>query len=236
MDLLKYVDSQITSIRQTKIRYEKVIEDIKKKSASEYGTFGGILIKYDAEQIAANKVQAEATIIKQLYIELDKEIEKIIAETEATLALEKKKAIQEYAAAEPLPTTDDFNRIEQLKLDYGVRGDDGNIITGQFLIDMNFHIENETVFAFAYYLLAKKVMVRNPENEQMLQDIYLKLFPVIQKKADELKKVEDAINVFRSQVIIYKMDSNENLSFAESVAMKVELQSLGYYDRIQVTQ
>jgi hypothetical protein len=78
-------------------------------------------------------------------------------------------------------------------------------------------------------------LVKNPENNSLLQNAYLKLFPTIQEKADELKIVEDAINVFRSQVILYKMASNENISFAESVAMKVELESLGYYARLSET-
>lgn len=234
MDLLKYVDNQVTKIRQTKIRYDKVVEDVKKKATSEYGTFGGISIKYDAEQVAVNKSQGE-TVIHQLYAECDKEIEKIITETETTLVAEKKRVIQEYAAAEPVPTTDDFNRIEQLKLDYGVSSDNA-IATGRLVLDMNFHVENETVFAFAYYLLAKKVLVKTPENEQLLQDTYLKLFPIIQQKADELDAVEDAIKVFKSEVILYKMASNENLSCAESVSMKVELESLGYYERLQESQ
>lgn len=230
MDLLKYIDTQLSKIRQTKKKYDEAIEKVNKSYASEYALYGGIQVHLSPEQVEVNKANGRE-IVGKLLEERDAEVQKIIQETEEALAAEKKKAIQAYTAAEPVPTDEDFRRVEQLKDEYSIGENSVNV--GTLTADMNFHVENETVYAFAYYLLAKKSMQKTPETEKMLQETYIRLFPQIQVKADELKNVEDAIKVFRSQVILYKFATNENISFAESVSMKCELQSLGYYDNPQ---
>mgnify|MGYP007007441569 CR=1 FL=1 len=230
MDLLKYIDTQLSRIRQTKKKYDEAIEKVNKSYSSEYVLYGGIQVHLSPEQIEVNKANGRE-IVGKLLEERDAEVQKIVQETEETLAIEKKRAIQVYAAAEPVPTDEDFRRVEQLKEEYSISGDMVNV--GKLTADMDFHVENETVYAFAYYLLAKRTIQKTPESERILQETYTKIFPQIQVKADELKAVEDAIKVFRSQVILYKFAANENVSFEESVRMKVELQSLGYYENLQ---
>lgn len=230
MGLLKYVDEQITKIRQTKKRYDEAIEKVNKSYSSEYALYGGIQVHLSPERVEANKATGRE-IVGKLLEECEAEVQKIIQETEETLAAEKKKAIQAYIAAEPVPTDEDFRRVEQLKEEYSIGN--GAVNVGKLTADMNFHVENETVYAFAYYLLAKRTMQKTPESESILQESYIKLFPQIQVKADELKAVEDAIKVFRSQVILYRFAVNESISFEDSVRMKCELQALGYYDNPQ---
>lgn len=230
MDLLVYIDSKLSRIRQTKKKYDEAIEKVNKSYASEYAFYGGIQVHLSPEQVEVNKANGRE-IVGKLLEERDAEVQKIVQEAEETLSAEKKKAIQEYVASEPVPTDEDFRRVEQLKDEYS--NGENTVNVAKLTADMNFHVENETVYAFAYYLLAKKSMQKTPDAERVLQETYIRLFPQIQVKAAELKAVEDAIKVFKSQVILYKFAANENISFEESVNMKCELQSLGYYDNPQ---
>jgi hypothetical protein len=175
------------------------------------------------EKIEANK-QIGRELVGAMIAERNEEVQNVINETEERLAAEKKKTIQEYAAAEPVPTDEDFRRVEYLKGEYGLI--DG-AVTLKFMDDMKFNVDNGTVWAYAYYLIAKKSS-NAKDNEGVLQDAFNTMFPQIQAKADDLKAVEDAINLFRSQIILYQFATTENISFAQSIAWKGALAETGY--------
>lgn len=232
MDLGKYIDDQLTKIRKIKADYDNKAEQITKTQSSEWTTFYSVPVKLSTEQIADN-ITLGREAIGMLMEECEAKINQVIKETEETLAGEKKKAIQAYAAAEPVPTDEQLRRVEQLKAEYGVGS---TMILATFVDDMKFHVENETVYAYSYYLLAKDVMSKDPESERMLQDIYLKLFPQIPIQASVLKNVEDYINVFRSNVILFKFSVATPVKTQEEqiarIRMKRELAEMGAIDRL----
>lgn len=232
MDLGKYIDSQLTEIRSISAKCEAKIEEIKKKQSSGWTEMYGVPIHLSTEQIAANEPTVREAIGK-IMEERDKEIEKIIQETEEKLAEEKKRAIQACAAAEPVPTDEQLRRVEQLKTEYGV-GE--SMILAKFIEDMDFHVTNGTVYAYSYYLLARTVMQKTPESERKLQEIYIKLFPSIPERAAELKSVEDYINVFRSNIILFKFSVASPVQSQEEqiarIRMKRELAELGAINQL----
>lgn len=232
MDLGKYIDDQLTRIRKISSTYNTKAEELEKKQSKEWGDVLGMPVHLTTEQIA-NNIAIGRELVGKLFEERDAEIEKVIKETEEKLAEQKKVAIQDCVAAEPVPTDEQLRRVEHLRAEYGV-GE--SMITADFISDMNFHVANETVSAYSYYLLAKSVMQKTPENERMLQDTYTKLFPQIAEKASALKNVEDYINVFRSNVILFKFSIATPVQTQEEqiarIRMKRELAELGAINQL----
>jgi hypothetical protein len=223
MDFTKYIDDQMTKIRQITKRYDDMAEKVSKEYSKEYAMYGTVQVHLSDDKIEANK-QTGRELVGALIAERDQEVRKVINETEERLAAEKKKIIQEYAAAEPVPTDEDFRRVEYLKSEYAIT--DGSV-TLKFMDDMKFNVDNGTVWAYAYYLIAKKSSSAK-DNEGVLQDAFNTMFPQLQVKADDLKAVENAINLFRSQVILYHFSTNDNISCAQSIAWKAALAETGY--------
>jgi hypothetical protein len=223
MDYIKFIDEQMTKIRQITKNYDDMIAKVKNEYSKEYAMYGSIQVHLSDDRIEANK-QTGRELVGGLMEERNAEVQKVITETEERLAAEKKKAIQEYATAEPVPTDEDFRRVEYLKSEYAIV--DG-VVTLNFMDDMKFNVNNGTVWAYAYYLIAKQSNSAK-NNKSLLQDAFNTMFPKVQEKADVMKTVEDAINLFRSQVILYQFSTNENISFAQSIAWKTALAETGY--------
>ena len=110
----------------------------------------------------------------------------------------KKSAIQDLTAAEPVPTDIQLRMAEQIKKEYR----NGNNALSldrvkQFEADMNYHVENETVKAYPFYLAAKDLFPDNGGNADILNAAYMKLFPAhkldtitaINSEADQLEVI-----------------------------------------------
>lgn len=224
MNLASYIDDQLTKIRKTYKNYEDKAEEIKKKYSSEWIEMYGTPVHISPERVNEN-IQIGREVVGKLFEECDTEIGKIIKETEDTIAAEHKKAIQAYVASEPVPTDEQLKRVEQLRSEYHIGG---VFATMKFMNDMDFHVKNETVYAYPYYLIAKGVLSDDIENKTRLNNIYMSLFPEIQKKADELKTVEELNNLFKTQVIIFKFNTKgEAMDLMERIKLKLELQDMG---------
>ena len=224
--LLQYIEKQITKLQNIKKNYNDQIQEVKKIAENEYQSFGEVLIHLTAQQQQQRLILANQGI-KELEKACDDEINTIIVETENYLSEEKKKVIQVVSASEPVPTQDDRNRMDLLLDEYSVI--DGT----QFRSDMEMHIANETVYAFPYYLLAKKHFAKTPENESYLKELYNKMFPAVQDKLSKLDEVEEAVKTFRTYVITIKYPRSdgdvmigEEATF-ERIKMKQELASMG---------
>jgi hypothetical protein len=223
MNYMNFIDEQMTKVWQITKSYDDVIGKVKDEYSKEYAMYGTIQVHLSDDKIEANK-QTGRELVGKLIEERNAEVQKIFTETEERLAMEKKKAIQEYASAEPVPTEEDIRRVEHLKSEYKIIG---NAVSMKFMDDMKFHVDNGTVWAYAYYLIAKDSDSAD-SNKSLLQDMFNTMFPQIQERADDLKTVEDAINLFKSQVILYQFSTNENISFAQSVSWKAALAETGH--------
>lgn len=224
MDLGKYIDEKITSLRKVHVDYQEAMEKITKHYSSEWVTMRNTPIHISPEAVAANEGIGRE-IAGKLIEERDAEIDKIIKEAEDTLAAEKKKAIQEYAAAEPVPTDEQLRRVDQLRSEYTV----GGIFTmTKFKDEMDFHVENETVYAYPYYLLARGQLTDSLDDQERLNRIYNTLFPQITEKAAALKSVEEWIKVFRTQVILFRFSfEGDTMGQLDKIRLKLELQDMG---------
>jgi hypothetical protein len=145
MDYIKFIDEQMTKIRQITKNYDDMIAKVKNEYSKEYAMYGSIQVHLSDDRIEANK-QTGRELVGGLMEECNAEVQKVITETEERLATEKKKAIQEYAVAEPVPTDEDFRRVEHLKSEYAIV--DG-VVTLNFMDDMKFNVNNGTVWAYA---------------------------------------------------------------------------------------
>ncbi|MCD8042444.1 MAG: hypothetical protein LUH10_05210 [Tannerellaceae bacterium] len=225
----KIAENALDEMRKIYKRYQDGMQKITNAYSKEWKVIGGIQFRLSDEAVSKN-IEIGQEINGQLKQEYTEAIQKIIDDTEETLATAKKKAIQDKTAAEPVPTEEDLRRVEQLRNRYS---HSGVLNQMDFNIDIAFHVENETVQAYAYYLLGKEQSRGDEETEQKLNEVYNKLFPEIAVKDAIVKEVEEAIRQFRIGVILFTFGTDETLNTPEgnfrSISLKVQLNDLGYY-------
>lgn len=223
--LKKYLDSVIDDIRTLYIKTQEKLREIQKKANSEWTTVYNVPVHMTPDQQAANAavMQDAANKLNQEYKEA---VEKAIQEATDTIAAVKKSAIQDLTAAEPIPTDVQLRMAEQIKKEYS----SGNNALSldrvkQFEADMNYHVENETVKAYPFYLAAKDLFPDNGGNA------YMKLFPAIAEKQSVLDEIGDCERFFRATIITHKLDTitaiNSEADQLEVIRLKEELASLG---------
>lgn len=229
--LKKYLDGVIDDVRTLYIKTQEKVQEIQKKANSEWITVYSVPVHMTLEQQAANAavMQDAANKLNQEYKEVT---EKAVQEATDFLATVKKTAIQDLTAAEPVPTDVQLRMAEQIKKEYS----NGNNALSldrvkQFEADMNYHVENETVKAFPFYLAAKDLFPNNGSNADILNAAYMKLFPAITEKQAVLAEVEECERFFRAAIITHKLDTitaiNSEADQLEVIRLKEELASLG---------
>lgn len=229
--LKKYLDGVINDIRTLYVKTQEHIQDIQKKATSEWTTVYSVPVHMTPEQQAANAavMQDAANKLNQEYREA---AEKAIQEAADTIATVKKAAIQDLAAAEPVPTDVQLRMAEQIKKEYGSGSKALPVDRAkQFEVDMNFHVENETVKAYPFYLAAKDLFPDDGNNANILESIYGKLFPAIAEKQAVLDGINECERFFKAAVITHKLDTIAAVTTEadqfEVIRMKQELQELG---------
>lgn len=229
--LKKYLDGVIDDIRTLYIKTQEKLREIQKKANSEWTTVYNVPVHMTPDQQAANAavMQDAANKLNQEYKEA---VEKAIQEAANTIAAEKKSAIQDLTAAEPVPTDVQLRMAEQIKKEYS----SGNNALSldrvkQFEADMNYHVENETVKAYPFYLAAKDLFPDNGGNADILNAAYIKLFPAIAEKRSVLDGIGECERFFRAAIITHKLDTitaiNSEADQLEVIRLKEELASLG---------
>lgn len=228
--LKKYLDGVIDDIRTLYVKTQEKLQEIQKKASSEWTTVYNIPVHMTPEQQATNVavMQDAANKLNQEYRE---SVEKMILEAEDTLKTIKKTAIQDLTAAEPVPTDVQLRMAEQIKKEYS----SGNNALSldrvkQFETDMNYHVDNETVKAYPFYLAAKDLFPDDGNNADILNTIYNKLFPEIAEKQAVIDGIEECERFFRAAIITHKFDTISNPTEAdqlEMIRMKLELNELG---------
>lgn len=229
-ELKEQLDSAIDEIRTSYIAVQEKLQDMQKKASSEWTTVYSFPVHITPEQQAVNAaaMRDEENKLNQEYREA---VEKKIQETTDTIAAVKKAAIQDVTAAEPVPTDVQLRMAEQIKKEYS----SGNNALSldrvkQFEADMNFHVDNETVKAYPYYLAAKDLFPDDGSNADVLNAAYTKLFPAIAEKKAVLDGIEECERWFRATVIMHKLDAISNPTETdqlEIIRMKDELADLG---------
>lgn len=228
----KYLEKVIEDIRSKYVKTQEALQDIQKKANSEWTTVYSIPVHMTPEQQEATAgVMREAA--NQLLAAYREDVEKLVQEATDTIAAEKKVIIQALTAAEPVPTDVQLRMAEQIKKEYGSNGNALSLDrVKQFESDMNYHVDNETVKGYPYYLVAVELF---PGNAEILDEVYAKLFPAIPEKKAALADVEECERFFKTAVIIHKFDTISNPTEAdqlEMIRMKQELAELGAIDKL----
>lgn len=234
--LKKYLDGVINDIRTLYVKTQEHIQDIQKKATSEWTTVYSVPVHMTSEQQAANAavMQDAANKLNQEYREA---VEKAIQEAADTIATVKKAAIQDLAAAEPVPTDVQLRMAEQIKKEYGSGSKALSVDrVKQFEADMNFHVENETVKAYPFYLAAKDLFPDDGNNASIFDSIYGKLFPAIAEKQAVLDGINECERFFKAAVITHKLDTIAAVTTEadqfEVIRMKQELSELGEIEKL----
>lgn len=228
--LKKYLSGVIDDIRMLYVKTQEQVQEIQKKAGSEWTTVYSVPVHMTPEQQAANAaVMRDAA--NKLISNYQEAVEKAVQEALDFVATVKKTAIQELTAAEPVPTDVQLRMVEQIKKEYS-SGSKALPVdkVKQFEADMNFHVENETVKAYPFYLAAKDLFPDDGNNTSILDSIYGKLFPAIADKQAVVDGIEECERWFRAAVIIHKLDTISNPTEAdqlEIIRLKLELNDLG---------
>lgn len=200
--LKKYLSGVIDDIRTLYVKTQEQVKEIQKKAGSEWTTVYSVPVHMTPEQQAANAAVMQDAANK-LISNYQEAVEKAVQEALDFVATVKKTAIQELTAAEPVPTDVQLRMAEQIKKEYG-SGSKALPVdrVKQFEADMNFHVENETVKAYPFYLAAKDLFPDDGNNTSILDSIYGKLFPAIAEKQAVLDGINECERWFRAAVII----------------------------------
>lgn len=228
--LKKYLSGVIDDIRTLYVRTQEAVQEIQKQSQSEYTKIYGVPIRMTEEQRAQMSAVGQDSVNKLIF-EYRETVDKAVQEALDFVATVKKTAVQDLAAAEPVPTDVQLRMAEQIKKKYN---SGGNVLSidrvKQFETDMNYHVDNETVKAYPYYLAAKDLFPDNGNNADILNTVYNKLFPAIAEKQAALDGINELETYFKTAVICHKFDTISNPTEAdqlEMIRMKEELQQLG---------
>ena len=233
--LKRYLETTMNDIRTLYLVTQEKIAEVKKQSNSEWTKIYNTPVRMTPEQ-QASMVELGRDVVNQMNAEYHAEVEKLIQEATEFIATVKKKAVQDLTAAEPLPTDVQLRMAEQIKKEYTSNGNAIVIDRAvKFQDDMNFHVENETVKAYPYYLVAKEVFPDDANNRELLDSVYLKIFPALAEKKAALKEIEECERFFKASVIIHKFDTITNpteVDQFEMIRMKQELEELGAIDKL----
>ena len=233
--LKRYLENTMNDIRTLYLVTQEKIAEVKKQSNSEWTKIYNTPVRMTPEQ-RANMAALGRDVINQMNAEYRAEVEKLIQEATEFIATVKKKAVQDLAAAEPLPTDVQLRMAEQIKKEYTTNGNAIAVDRAvKFQDEMNFHVENETVKAYAYYLVAKELFPDDANNREMLDSVYMKIFPEVALRTAALKEIEECERFFKASVIIHKFDTITNpteVDQLEMIRMKSELNELGAIDKL----
>lgn len=228
--LKKYLSGVIDDIRTLYVKTQEQVQEIQKKAGSEWITVYSVPVHMTPEQQTANAAVMQDAANK-LISNYQEAVEKAVQEALDFVATVKKTAIQELTAAEPVPTDVQLRMAEQIKREYS---SGGNVLSvdrvKKFETDMNFHVENETVKAYPYYLAAKDLFSEDGNSGDILNAVYNKLFPAIADKQAVVDGIEECEHWFRAAIIIHKLDTISNPTEAdqlEIIRLKQELNDLG---------
>ncbi len=233
--LKKYLNGVIDEIRTLYVKTQEQIQEVQKKAQSGYSSFYNIPIRLTAEQ-AESQEQIGRDVANKIMAEYREAVEKLIQEAEDTLKTVKKAAIQDFTAAEPVPTELQLRMMDQIKKEYSTDKDGLNLTQVKKFEDaMNYHVDNETVKAYPYYLAAKDLFPDDTNNAEILNSVYMKLFPALAEKKAVIAGIEEYEKFFKTAVICHKLDTISNATEAdqfEMIRMKQELAALGTIDKL----
>jgi len=233
--LKRYLETTMNDIRTLYLVTQEKIAEVKKQSNSEWTKIYNTPVRMTPEQ-QASMAELGRDVVNQMNAEYRAEVEKLIQEATEFIATVKKKAVQDLTAAEPLPTDVQLRMAEQIKKEYTTSGNAIAVDRAvKFQDDMNFHVENETVKAYPYYLVAKEVFPDDANNRELLDSVYLKIFPEFAERKAALKEIEECERFFKASVIIHKFDTITNpteVDQLEMIRMKRELNELGAIDKL----
>jgi len=233
--LKRYLETTMNDIRTLYLVTQEKIAEVKKQSNSEWTKIYNTPVRMTPEQ-QASMAELGRDVVNQMNAEYRAEVEKLIQEATEFIATVKKKAVQDLTAAEPLPTDVQLRMAEQIKKEYTTNGNAIAVDRAvKFQDDMNFHVENETVKAYPYYLVAKEVFPDDANNRELLDSVYLKIFPEFAERKAALKEIEECERFFKASVIIHKFDTITNpteVDQLEMIRMKRELNELGAIDKL----
>lgn len=228
--LKKYLENTINEIRTLYVATQEKIAEVQKQSNSEWTKIYNIPVRMTAEQ-QANMATLGRDAVNQMNAEYHSEVEKLIQEATEFVGVVKKKAIQDLIAAEPVPTDVQLRMAEQIKKEYTINGNAIAVDRAvKFQDDMNFHVENETVKAYPYYLAAKEIFPDDTGNSELLDSVYLKIFPELAERKAALNEIEECERFFKTSVIIHKFDTITDpteVDQLEMIRLKQELADLG---------
>lgn len=199
--LKKYLDSVIDDVRKLYVKTQEQIQEVQKKAQSGYSSFYNIPVRLTAEQ-AESQEQIGRDVANKIMAEYREALEKLIQETENTITIIKKAAIQDFTAAEPVPTDLQLRMVEQIKKEYSA--DKGGLLLTQvkkFEDEMNYHVENETVKGYPYYLAAKDLFPDDANNAEILNGVYMKLFPALVEKKAAIDGIEECERFFKTAIL-----------------------------------
>ena len=235
MNYQEYAEKTLQEITAVKEKYGRQAAEIERKSKQKYGEpLYGLPVHYTQEQIEANIIKGRE-LIEAAAENLDKELTDIFQTAYKALDSEYKKAFQAKAAAEPTPTAEDLARVELLKRDYRLKGrkpiDD--ILLDDFINGMREHMENNTVFAYPYYLVAKAEVAENKAVENVINSYYDSLFPKAAEAVKELAKITKAADTIKTEEILHTLNTKgDKLSLVERVSLKTQLADMGTINRL----
>lgn len=233
--LMKYLNGVIEEIRTLYVKTQEQIQEVRKKSLSTWNTFYNTLVKLTPEQ-AESQEQIGRDVVNKIMAEYHDALDKLIREAEDTIATVKKAAIQDFTAAEPVPTELQLRMMEQIKKEYATDKDGLNLTQVKKFEDaMNYHVDNETVKAYPYYLAAKDLFPDDANNAEILNGVYMRLFPALTERQAVIDGIAECEKFFKTAVICHKMDTISNATEAdqfETIRMKQELAALGTIDKL----
>ena len=233
--LKKYLNGVIDDIRTLYVKTQEQIQKVQETAKSGYSHFYNMPVRLTAEQAETQK-QIARDVANKIMAEYKETLEKFIRDAEDTIASVKKAAIQDFVAAEPVPTELQLRMVDQIKKEYSAdRGGLSLVQVKKFESALNYHTDNETIKAYPYYLAAKDLFPDDANNTEILAGIYMKQFPTLAEKKAVIDGIEECERFFKTAVICHKMDTIANATEVdqlEVIRMKQELAALGTIDQM----
>lgn len=233
--LQKYLNGVIDDMRNLYVNTQQQCEELRKQADKDWAYFGTSLMKLTENQKAGAAAIAQDAVNK-LMQDYREKIDQLMQEAENFIAEVKKAAVQDLVAAEPVPTDVQLRMVDQIKREYHQTGkNELNLVeVRKFENAMNYHVENGTVKAYPYYLAALE-MFPEKANDDILDNIYKKLFPAVEEKKAVFAGIEECERFFKTSVICHKMDTispETAVDQLEIIRMKQELAALGTIDKL----
>lgn len=223
MDIKQYAEQQAKKVDEIFNKHYEDSQLIMKEAEKTTKVIGRETVELPTETVVGNIAIAKNTIVT-LKQQRDEDIQKIIDETNAVIGEQLKKAAQEYYAAEPIPTEDDLKRVSIIKDQYLK----GNAVQPKFFEDMEYHVENQTVKAYPFYLVATEIVSDTDfSTRNYLNEALTRIFPELTEKAAALAELTEAQNIVRAAFLKNRMEYDKDYTSIESISMKQELYRMG---------